>query len=202
MNRNVINDPSGLNPQNAMQSMEAHNNIVDQYPNSIFFYDNLNKNSLNSSNIDIYRFVESAERLLESNLKNSTYALLVFDIDKFHEINKSYGDSIMNELIARINSTLKSHIKEPNLYCNVKEHFAILLENYKSIDIAMLVIQLSEEISCFYPELKIKPAFGICIAGPSDRKVSSLYKRAFYAKNTIKGQDKQLLANYTELILG
>jgi GGDEF domain-containing protein len=200
MNRNGINNPLGLNSQNAMQSMETYNNVFDKYSNPIFFYDNLNKTSLNTSGTGIFHFTEAAEKLLKSNPENNSYALLAFDIDQFSEINKLYGSSLTNELITHINSILKNHIKEPNLFCNINENFAILLENYKSIDIAMLVIQLSEEISCLYPELKIKLAFGICMAGQFEQKFSSLYKRAFYAKNTIKGQDQQLLANYTELL--
>lgn len=198
MNRNSMNDPLESNTQNAMQSIETQYSIYDMCSNLSLFYENLNKASFNISNIDIYQFTKSSEKLLKNNTQKNTYAVLVFDIDQLNEFN----NSIKNELIAHIESTLKNYINEPKLYCNMNDgNYVILLENYKSIDIALLVILLTEEISDYIPELNIKPTFGICIADQSDQNIPSLYKRAFYAKSTIKGQNQKLLANYTELIL-
>jgi GGDEF domain-containing protein len=201
MNRYGINDPSEFNFQNAIPLTETHSNVFDNCSNLTFFYDNLYKASLNISNIGISHFTETADGLLTNNPNNNLYTVLVLNIDKSGEINKLYDNSIPNELIAQIGSSLKNHIKAPNLYCNFNgKNFAVFLENYKSIDIALLVIQLTEEISGIYPEVNIRPAFGICTAGQYDQSFFSLYKRAFYAMTTIKGRDQQLLANYTELI--
>jgi GGDEF domain-containing protein len=165
------------------------------------FYDNPQKTFLNSSYYGIDDFIESSENLLRNNQRNNLYSILVFDIDKFEEINNSDGIFLSNEVIALICSILECHIKEPNQYCYTNENFAILLENYKSIDVAMLVIQLSEEISNFFSTFKVKLSFGICIVNQSDQNISDLYIKACYAKSTIKGQNQQLLANYTELII-
>jgi hypothetical protein len=56
-------------------------------------------------------------------------------------------------------------------------------------------------ISRYVPELKIKLTFGICKADSSERDVLSLYQKAFFAMNTIKGQDQQLLADYQEIMV-
>jgi GGDEF domain-containing protein len=198
MNRYVGKNSFGLNSQNATQSIITHNNIIDKSSNLSLSYYNLDKISIFPSNIGLYHFTESAEKLLKNNPNRNSYALLAFDIDNISEISKLYGIFFVSELFVQISSTLRNHIMDPNLYCNMNENFAILLENYTSIDIAMLVIQLSEEISNINPELNIKLAFGICIAGPADQNISFLYKRAFLAKSTIKGKDQPLLANYTE----
>lgn len=196
MNRKVINDLIELNSRNSMLSMETHNHVIDMCSNPT---DPLNKISLYTSSIDFYHFTEYAEKLLK-NESNNSYAVLAFHVDKFTEIKRLYGNSLANELITHIDSTIKNYIHEPSLHYNREDNYAILLENYKSIDIAMLVIQLSEEISCFYPELNIKLAFGICIAAQPNQNITSLYKRALYAKSTIKGDGQLLLANYTDLI--
>ncbi len=200
MNRKVLNDLIELNSRNSMLSMETHNHVTDMCSNPTDSSDTTNKNSLYTSSIDFYNFTEYAEKLLKNKRSNNSYAVLAFHIDKFHEIKRIYGNSLADELITHIDSTIKNHINESSLHCNREDNFAILLENYKSIDIAMLVIQLSEEISCFYPALNIKLAFGICIAAQPNQDITSLYKRALYAMSTIKGDGQLLLANYTDLI--
>ncbi len=185
--------------QIAVQSIESLINIINDYSNETFLYENQNITSTNSTNIKIYHFIEAAKVLLHNSTGNNSYAVLTFKIDSSGKSNKLRGNSLSNELITHISSTLRTHIKEPNLYCNINENFVILLENYKSIDIAILVIQLSEEISCFCRDLKTKLSFGICMADQTNQEICSILKRALYALSPLKRQENQLLACCTEL---
>ncbi len=153
--------------------------------------------SSSSSNIDLYHLIESIENRTVN--QNVSYAILAFDIDNYIELIKLYGDFASNELMAQVHKTLQNHIKQPHMYNGCVDKFVILLENYKSIDVALLVIELSEEIYSFCPDIKL--SFGICIAGPSDRDISTLYKRARLAKNSIKGLNQPILANYSNLVI-
>ncbi len=200
MNRNVISDPFRLYSRNSVLSEEYHSEIVNHSSDLNHPLNRSSKFSPYTSNSNIYQFIEAADWLLNNNPKQHTYAVLAFDIGSLSESNRLYGNSRTSELITHISSLLSIHIKEPNLYCNFRENFAIFLEDYTSIDIAILVIQLSEEITGYCRNLNAKPTFGFCIAGQSDQRISSLYKRAFYAKNSIKGQERPLLANYTEIL--
>lgn len=184
--------------QNSIQSIENLINIINNYSNETLLFENQNITSTNTTNIKIYHFIEAAKVLLQNSCTDNSYAILTFKIDTAGKANRSYGNPLSDELITRVNSTLRAYIKEPNLYCNINENFVILLENYKSIDIAILVIQLSEEISDFCPKLKTSLSFGICMADQANQEVCTILKRALYALSPLKRQAHQLLANYME----
>lgn len=146
------------------------------------------------------QFQKSADEALRLN-KNHSHIMIVFDIDDFHDINQICGQSVGNEILKHIEDTLKSTISLPNLYCRLfDDNFAIFLEGYKDIDVALLVIQLSEDISGYYTDLKIKLSFGTSKADPSDTYVSSLCSRAYFAKSTIKGKGRHWLGSFNEII--
>ena len=149
---------------------------------------------------DRNQFEEAAKCIMQHNTGNNSYTLAVFDIDKFSEINEMFGFSVGDELIQHICSTLQANITWPHLCCRLyDDNFALFLENYKSVDIALLVICLAEEIAKYNSDLKNKLSFGICQAKEADFDIEALYKRAIYAKSTIKGETHQLLASYTEV---
>lgn len=149
---------------------------------------------------EIHRFEESVEYLLV-NRRNNTFTMAVFDIDRFSDINKTYGFLVGNDLLNYIDSVLNSYMNETNLYCRLyDDHFALFFENSKMLDVALFVIYLTEEISNFHPNIKNKISFGICQADTTDTSMISLCNRAIYAKSTIKGKPSRLLANYDEVI--
>ncbi len=177
--------------------------VINKWSHLTFYDCNLNIISPSISHAhysDLYQFTISAERLL----KNSPYhnhIMLIFDIDTICEAAETNPSVIDYKFSHHVDTIVKSYIHEPNLCSSINdETFMILIENYNTIDIAMLVINLTEDITNFNPEFKIKVKFGTCIAEYSDYDITSLYRRAFFAMSTITGKEQQLLANYNELV--
>ena len=151
---------------------------------------------------DLHRFESLARNLLTEDRGLCYYNMIVFDVDQFSEINRRYGYLVGNNFLAYIESVLKANVQEPDLYCRLyDDHFALFLKDCKDIDLALYVIQLSEEVSKFSPEINNKLSFGICRTDSLNLDILSLCNCAIYAKNTIKGQACQFLANYNELSL-
>jgi GGDEF domain-containing protein len=181
-----------------------NNNIIDKCSILTFYDTNLNKTSIHVSNPnfpEMNHFTTSAERLLNNNPQNYSYTMIVFDINLLSKINETYNHVIYNALIKHVFATLQANIQEPNLFCQINDdNFAIFVENYKAIDIALFVINLTEEISSYNSELTIKLTFGSCPADYSKMNISTLSRLAFYAKSTLNGQSNRLLADYNELV--
>lgn len=158
-------------------------------------------NNSNSNISDICDFEAAAEKMLKLSSNTDSHIMIVFGIDNFNEINAYYGHSAGTELLSFVCNVLNSYVTEPNLYCQLhSESFAIFLENYKDIDLALLAIQLTEEISGFNKNYDTKISFGTCKASPTDQSISSLCSRALYARRTIKIDARQLLADYNEIV--
>ena len=188
---------SAITP-NALASIKNYYNIIIERSNLAFFDFNLGMNPHIS---DMQRFSIAAEQLLKQNLFHHAYTMVVFDIDCFRKVNEIIGYSRGDDLLQYIEHTLQTYISVPDLYCRVHDdNFALFLADYKEIDIALLVIQLTEEISKFASPVDINLSFGICKAEFAELDIPSLCSRAIYAKSTIKGKEQQLLADYDEVI--
>lgn len=189
---------------NVLASIKNYYNIIIERSNLAFFDFNLESSPADAPNTkisDMQRFSVTAERLLKQNFFHHAYTMVVFDIDCFKKMNECLGYSHGDELLRYIEKTLQTYISAPNLFCRVHDdNFALFLEDYKEIDIALLVIQLTEEISKFASHVDINLSFGICKAEFAELDIPSLCSRAFYAKSTIKGKEQQLLADYDEVI--
>lgn len=159
--------------------------------------------TLNNSCMGIstfFNFEDSAKNMLDGDPDSNSHIMIVFGIDNFKEINDLCGTAVGNGLLFYIQTILKSYLHKPHLYCQLhSDCFAILLENYKDIDLALLTIQLTEEISNYKIDIIPKLSFGICKADSSDFNIFSLCGRALYARRSIKTDGKQLMADYNEI---
>lgn len=149
---------------------------------------------------DIKHFLDAANELLNNQNNPETHTMVVFSINHLKEINTRYGFDTGCELISYVHNILKAYINKPQLFSDFNtNHFAIFLNNYKKIDLALLVIQLTEEISNYNKDINITLSFGICQAGPLDDNINRIYKRALLAKNCIKSETFRFLADYNEI---
>jgi GGDEF domain-containing protein len=145
-------------------------------------------------------FKISAERMLYNSRNNGPHIMIVFGLNHLSDITADYGPITELELTCYVQDILKAYIPEPNLFCPLtSDTFAVFLENFKDIDVALLVIQLTEEISSFQKQNDITLSFGICKETPFLSNVLSLYNCALYAKESVKIDSLQFLADYSEL---
>ena len=187
----------------ALISIKNYYNIIVDRSNLAFYDYNPNNTLPEVSTIelnDMYCFTLSAGSLLKNSVACNVYDMIVFDIDNFSDINKTYGYNVGDELLEYIEQTLHSILPTTSLFCRMHDdNYALLLENCSEIDIALLVIQLTEEINRFRTSFQVQLSFGITKVDSSENNIPSICTRAFYAKSTIKGQ-KNLLANFDEIV--
>lgn len=165
-----------------------------------FFHDNNPASAIisKSSCSDLSEFTASAEELLR-NKNGKVHTMVVFDCKV---TGGTSAPAASNDLIPYLGGFLQSHLGKPHLFSRLQDDtFLVLLEDCKEIDIAVFAICLMEEISGRYPSQRAKLTFGTCKADPSEYNIHSLYRKAAYAKNTIKEQEPQLLADYHELVM-
>ncbi len=148
----------------------------------------------------MHHFTVSAQKLLYNGNRQHTYTMIIFDVTMLGETSEACSLYAFRYLITYVDTVLKKYIAKPDLFCQMNHNtFAILVENYKSVDIALLAISLMEEASQFDPDLKVKLTFGTCLSNQPDTDITALYRQAFYAKNTIKDQNHHILADYNEI---
>ncbi len=194
MNQPCFDQRSKEISQDVLTSDMCHNISIRGYSD----YITLDNSYISISNI--FHFEASAKKMLNDNSDSNSHIMIVFGIDNFKEINKCYGFAVGNELLSYVQIILKSYIDEPHLFCQLySDSFAIFLENYSDIDLALLTIQLTEEITSYNLDIKPKLSFGICKADSSDFNIFSLCGRALFARRTIKTDAGQLMADYHEI---
>lgn len=149
---------------------------------------------------NLLKFTIDAEKILKNNI-NKTYAIIVFDIDKFRIINDLYGSEVGDGVLKYIGDTLKVNISELNLYCRIyADNFAILLEYKEDSECALLAITLSEEIAKYPLDVEVRLSFGVCKIVDRETAITTLCDWASLAKKTVKGNILQLLAFYDEAL--
>ncbi len=129
---------------------------------------------------------------------NQIIAVVLFDLDRFKEINDSYGHSIGDELLQTVTSRLKKRIREGDTIARLGgDEFAVILENIEKIENASLITNsIIEHISSKYHlsngvAIHISTSAGIVIAPKDATNVEELLQYAdsalYKAKIDAKG---------------
>ncbi|MGB8455786.1 MAG: GGDEF and EAL domain-containing protein [Anaerocolumna sp.] len=148
---------------------------------------------------NLIKFTIDAEETIRNN-RNKTYAVVVFDIDKFRIINDLYGSKEGDGVLKYIGYILRTKISQTNLYCRMySDNFAILLQYERDSDFGYIADLLREEISSYPLNLGVMLSFGVCKAG-DETDIITLCDHASLAKKTIKGNVLKLVAYYDETL--
>jgi len=68
------------------------------------------------------------EEIKKSNLKNDTFAVIMFDIDDFKKVNDTYGHLIGDQVLSKIAKIAKSYIRKEDTFARFGgEEFVIIL---------------------------------------------------------------------------
>ena len=129
---------------------------------------------------------------------NKILAVLILDLDRFKDINDSYGHSIGDEILKLISSRISSKIKEGDLVARLGgDEFAIILENLTDTkDIVNMTNSILQIISKIYKlsndiEIHIEASIGVVIAPDDAEDVEKILQYAdsalYQAKNNGRG---------------
>ncbi|WMJ90480.1 bifunctional diguanylate cyclase/phosphodiesterase [Anaerocolumna sp. MB42-C2] len=148
---------------------------------------------------NLLKFTADAEELIRTN-RDKSYAVVVFDIDKFRIINDLYGSKEGDGVLKYIGYILKNKISQNFLYCRMyADNFAILMQYNKDSDFGYIADLLGEEVKQYPLKLGVMLSFGVCKA-EDDTDIITLCDRASLAKKTIKGNVLELVAYYDETL--
>lgn len=140
-------------------------------------------------------FMSLVEKEVARSRRYETPLSLIFcDIDKFKSINDNYGHSIGDEVLQEFAKSIKSHIRQSDLFARWGgEEFVILTPQTNESDAAKLAENLRKTIM----DLKVSPVKQItCSFGVAELKKDELFEdlceradQAVYdAKNTGRNQ--------------
>ncbi|EAR60329.1 EAL domain-containing protein [Neptuniibacter caesariensis] len=108
----VFSDISQLKESEQKLNHLAHHDMLTGLPNRLMLQTRLD------------------QALAQARRKNTSLALLLLDLDRFKDVNDSFGHSAGDELLKQVASILKEGLREVDLVCRMGgDEFAILLED-------------------------------------------------------------------------
>lgn len=103
------------------------------------------------------KFFELAEELLDSNNFKNIFAIMI-DIDKFKQINDTFGHPIGDEVIKLLVKTINSDISDSDIFARLGGEEFVILTCDKTIDSLLLKLEsIRKEIE----RLKIETSCGV-----------------------------------------
>ena len=147
---------------------------VSGLPNRVFFMENLEHT------------IHRAQRL------SSQLALLFIDIDKFHEVNSTYGNDVGDKVLKKFASLVKRVSRKMDYVAKVgDDEFTVLIDNIPSsaiaADVAKRIINIFREpIQVGKHKLKLEISIGISIYPDSGITKDDLLNNAICALQSAK----------------
>lgn len=140
-------------------------------------------------------FYELSEKLIESSKRNNCLLGLMFvDIDKFKNINDSYGHKIGDDVLIEVGKILSNSIRKSDIVARVGgDEFLILLPNlkdendYKAI-VSRIIKETEKPFVCEENGITISLSIGISIFPKDGEDIDKLKinadKYMYFAKNS------------------
>ncbi|MBD3823642.1 MAG: EAL domain-containing protein [Epsilonproteobacteria bacterium] len=136
--------------------------------------------------------------LSKSKRNGRIFAVILFDLDRFKDVNDSYGHTVGDELLVKLKDRFAKRLREGDLLARLGgDEFGVILEDIGfEEDVARVTKEIQESISlpCVLSngvELHIQSSAGIAIAprdGESSEELLQHADSALYeAKNSAKG---------------
>ncbi len=110
--------------------------------------------------------LQSIDRRYDSN--NELVVVMMIDVDKFKEVNDTYGHHVGDLSLIHIGQNIKNKIRKTDLIARWGgEEFLVVLTNterQKAIEIARIVCKHIENTPCIYNDIKIATTISIGLA--------------------------------------
>lgn len=147
-------------------------------------------------------FVEEFKKIaLEANKANLKAAIIFIDIDKFKDINDSYGHDFGDRVLEKIAFRMKNNLKSEDKLARMGgDEFILALTDLFSKEEAVkitkrLINKFNEPLSIKGEQININMSAGISIYPNDGKKLEELIKNADYAMYQAKKQNKDLEIN-------
>lgn len=143
---------------------------------------------------------ELMDEYLHEKPRKETYAILFIDLDKFKEINDSYGHLVGDEILTKLGNIIQSNCREEDIATRFGgDEFLILLKNLKAPFVAeekAKKIQADIEKAFRNKEYDISCSIGITFTAA--RKLSGVIDEADKALYSVKNSQRGLIRFYSE----
>ncbi|MFF2875813.1 diguanylate cyclase domain-containing protein [Gottfriedia sp. NPDC057991] len=154
------------------------------------YYDTLTELGIQNA---LYKQIEIA--LLESTRLNQTMSILFMDLDRFKNINDTFGHSFGDKMLQKVTERLKlSMCKNCEVFRLDGDSFVILIKNSDSIqaeELAKKILQsFSKPLKIEERNIHVSFSIGISIYPEHAGNVESLFQNADTAMNTVKESGK------------
>jgi len=137
-------------------------------------------------------FTRFSEKVLKEKKGNSLVAVLLLDLDRFKEINDTYGHHIGDELLRQVASRLAAQINPSQMLARLSgDEFAVILPELKDRAIATqlatnIVSVIKESFNISDIDISIGVSVGISYAPEHGAVISELLKASDSAMYTAK----------------
>jgi diguanylate cyclase (GGDEF)-like protein len=146
--------------------------------------------------------LEHSIALAKRNKKN--FAILLFDLDGFKNVNDSLGHKSGDILLQEIASRVKSVIREVDIFARLGgDEFAILTENVASVDALSLLAKrileaVEKEVTIAGQSFTISASIGVSYCQEYELSAEQLVKNTDAAMYDAKGAGKGCFKFYSE----
>lgn len=131
-------------------------------------------------------FYERVNELIQ-NKKVEKSALLFLDLDKFKEVNDTYGHNVGDEFLKKFAHTVKNVINHNDIICRLGgDEFAIWMNQYNDVEevenyVKRILDVLKEPVNVFDYQLTSIPSIGISLYPDHGTDIDLLIDNADYA---------------------
>ena len=131
-------------------------------------------------------FMDRLQMALGHNKRNKDhlFAILFLDLDRFKNINDSFGHLIGDELLVLVARRLRSHIRPDDTIARFGgDEFIVLLENIKEVSDATKIAErinnvLTEPFDLMHHELYVGITIGIAVSTPEYQQPEEILRDA------------------------
>ena len=134
------------------------------------------------------------EKLKDKNLFHANYSVIMVDIDKFKDVNDTYGHGVGDSVLKELASVVKSIIRDKDVFARWGgEEFLVLANTRDLLEVEKIAekIRIKVEASSFSTVGKITASFGIS----SPRKPEESFEEVFEHADKALYQAKELGRN-------
>ena len=141
-------------------------------------------------------FADRVAEALAHAPAGSTHAILFLDLDRFKNVNDSWGHAAGDELLAQVAARIRGTVRPADTPARLGgDEFAVLLENADAEQSERAAQRLSESLEAAFSldgrEAKLHASIGIAVTGPHAETAEELIRNADIAMYAAKSDESR-----------